>query len=65
MSNTENTETQNVSQEQLLEPQFNDLLLELNQNTQDKYLNCQVEYNTLTEEYIPSTSCKSNVWVLP
>ena len=37
MSNTENTETQNVSEEQLLEQQFNDLLLELSQDTQDKF----------------------------
>ena len=30
-------------------------------NTQDDYFNCQEECNTLTEEYIPSTSCKSNI----
>ena len=46
MSNTENTETQNVSEEQLLEQQFKDLLLELNHDTQDEYFNCQGECNT-------------------
>ena len=64
MSNTENTETQNVSEEQLLEQQINDLLLELNQDIQ-KYFYCQEEFNTLTEEYILSASCTSNIWVLP
>ena len=64
-SNTENAETQNVSEEQLLEQQFNDVLLELYQDTQDDYFNCQKENNTLTEEHILSTSCKSNTWVLP
>ena len=65
MSHTESTDTQNVSEEIFLEQQFNDLLLELNQDTQDEYFNCQEECNTLTEEYILSTSCKSNIWVLP
>ena len=37
MSNTENAETQNVSEEILLEQQSNDLLVELNQDTQDEY----------------------------
>ena len=41
MPNTENTDTQNVFEETLLVQQFNDLLLELNQDTQDKYFNCQ------------------------
>ena len=41
MSNTENTDTQNGSEETLLEQQFNDLLLELNQDTQDENFNCQ------------------------
>ena len=40
MSNTENTDTPNVSEETLLEQQFNHLLLELNQDTQDEYFNC-------------------------
>ena len=39
MSNTENTETQNVSEKQILEQQFNDLLTEWNQDTQDEYIN--------------------------
>ena len=65
MSNTEKTETQNVSEEHILEQQFNVLLLILNRDTQDEYSNCQEKCNTLTEEYILSTSCKSNVWVLP
>ena len=60
-SNTENTDTTNVSEETLLEQQFNELLLELNQDTQDEYFNCQEECNTLTEEYILSTSCKNNM----
>ena len=46
MSNTENTETQNVSEEQ----HFKDLLLELNQDTQDGHFNCQEECNILKEE---------------
>ena len=54
-----------MSEETLLEQQFNDLILELNEDTQDKYFNCQEEGNTLTEEYILSTSCKSNIWILP
>ena len=65
MSNTENCETQKVSEEKLLGQQFNDCLCELNQDTQDEYFNCQEECITLTEEYILSTSCKSNIWVLP
>ena len=64
-SNTENTKTQNVSEEHLLEQQFNALLLEINQETQDKNFNCQEECNTLTEEYFLTTSCKSNVLVFP
>ena len=63
--NTENTDTPKVSEETLLEQQFNDLRLELNQDTQDEYFNCQEKCNTLTEEYIFSTSCKNNIWVLP
>ena len=47
------------------EQQFNDLLLELNQDTQGEYFNCLEECNNLTEEYIFSTLCKSNIWVLP
>ena len=65
MSNNENTDIQNVSEETLHEQQFNDLLLELNQDTQAEYFNCQEECNTLTEDYNLSTSCKSNIWVLP
>ena len=64
-SNTDKTDTTNVSEETLLEQQFNDLLLEFNQDTQDEYFNCQEECNTFTEEYILSTSCKNNIWVLP
>ena len=63
-SNTEQTETQNASEERLLERQYNDLLSELNQNTQDKYFKCQMECNTHTGGYIFSTSCKINIWVL-
>ena len=36
-SNTENMEKRSVSQEKLLEQQFHDLLLELNQGKQDEY----------------------------
>ena len=43
------------SEETLLEQQFNDLILELNQATQNEYFNCQEECNTRTEEYILST----------
>ena len=39
--------------------------MELNQDTQNEYFNCQEECNTLTEEYILSTSCKTNIWELP
>ena len=63
--NTENIDTPNISEETLLEQQFNDLLLELNQETQDENFNCQEECNTLTEEYILSKSCKNNIFVLP
>ena len=65
MSNTENADTQNVLEEKLLEQQFNDLLIELNPNDQYEYFNCQEKFNTLTEEYILSTSCKSYIWLLP
>ena len=65
LSHTENNETQNASEETLLEQQFNDLLLELNQDTSDEYFNSKEKCNTLTEEYILSTSCKSNICVLP
>ena len=58
-SNTQNRETQNVSEEQFLEQQVNELLLELNQDTQDEKFNCQEEVNTLTEEHIISTDYKS------
>ena len=64
-SNTENTDTTNGSEETFLEQQFNDLLLESNQDTQDGYFNCQERCNTVTEEYILSTSCKNNLWLLP
>ena len=63
ISHTDNENTQNVSEETLLEQQSNDLLLELNQDNQDEYFNCQEECNALTEEYILSTFCKSNIWV--
>ena len=65
MWNTENTDTTNVCEERLLEQQFNDLLLELNKDTQEEYFNYQEEFNTLNEEYILSTSCKNNILVLP
>ena len=43
--------TTKMSQKKLLlEQQFNDLLLELNQDTQEEYFNCLEECNTLTEE---------------
>ena len=61
-SNTENKDTTNVSEETLLEKQINDLLLELNQDTQDEHFKCQEEFNTLTEEYTLSISCKNNIW---
>ena len=64
MSNTESIDTTIVSEETLLEQQLNDLLLELNQGTQDEYFPCKEECNTLTEENILSTSCKNNIWVL-
>ena len=63
--NTEKTDTTNVSEETLLEQQFNYLLLKLNQDTQDEYFSCQEKCNTLTEDYILFTSCKNNIWVLP
>ena len=47
-SHTETTDKQNVSEETLLEQQFNDLLLELNQETPDENFNCQEECNTFT-----------------
>ena len=64
-SNTEKTETSNVSEETLFEQQFNGLLLELKQETQDEYFNCQEECNTLTETYILFNSCRNNIWALP
>ena len=48
-----------------MEQQFKDLLLELNHDTQDKSFNCQEEGKTLTEEYVLSSSSKSNIWFLP
>ena len=45
-SHTENTDTTDVSEETLVEQQFNDLLLELKQDTQSEYFNCQEECNT-------------------
>ena len=51
-SNKEQMESQNVSEEQLLEEHFHDLLLELNRDTQDEYFDCQDECNTLKEEHI-------------
>ena len=36
-SHSETTETQSASEKQLLEQQINDLLQELNQDTQDEY----------------------------
>ena len=65
ISNAENRETKNVSEKQLLEHHFINLLLELNQDTQDNCFDCQEEANILTEEYILSTSSKSNICVLP
>ena len=48
-------ETQRFSEEQLLDQQFNDLFLELNQDTQDKYFNCQEKFKTFAEECILTT----------
>ena len=62
---TEITDKTNVSEETLLEQQFNVLLLELIQDTQHENFNCQEECTTLTEEYILSISCKNNICVLP
>ena len=45
-SKTENTDTLNVSEETLLKQQFNELLLELNPDTQDEYYNFQEVCNT-------------------
>ena len=59
---TENTDTPNFTEETLLEQQFNDLLLSLNQEIQGDYFNSQEECNTLTDEYILSTSCKNNIF---
>ena len=39
--------------------------MELNQDVPDEHFNCQEESNTLREEHTLSTSCKTNVWVLP
>ena len=39
--------------------------MELNQDTQDEYFNRQEECNTLSEEFILSISCKTNLWLLP
>ena len=50
-SNKEGTKTQNNSEKQLLEQQFNDLLLDLNQYAQDEYFICQEECKISTEEY--------------
>ena len=54
--NTVNTDISNVSAETHPEQQITDLFLELNQDTQNEYFNCRKECNTLTEEYILSTS---------
>ena len=54
-----------VSGETILEQIFNYILLELNQDTQDKNFNCKEECKTLTEGCILCTSCKNNIWVLP
>ena len=40
------------------------MILKLNQDEQDEYFNCQEEFNTLTEEYSFTTSCKSKLWLL-
>ena len=64
-SNTESGDTSNVSKETLLEQQFNHLLLELNQDTQDEYFNCQYKCNTLTEAQILSTFFKNHMRILP
>ena len=48
-----------------VEHQFNELLLELNNDTQDECFNSQEDCNTLTEEYLLSSSCKNNIWLLP
>ena len=54
-----------VSDEQILKQQFKDLLLELNQDAEVKHFKWQEKLITLIEERIFSTSCKSNIWVLP
>ena len=46
--NTSHPETKTDSEENLLDKQFKLLLLEVNQDTQDKYFNAQEELNTLT-----------------
>ena len=51
-SNTEHMKKRSVSQEKLLEQQFHDLFLELNQGKQDEYFNFQEECNSPTEENI-------------
>ena len=49
-SNTEQMKTQKISEEQLLEQQFNDLLFELQQNTPDEDFSSQGECNIITQE---------------
>ena len=64
-SHTEHNRSRNVSRELFLEQQFNDLLLELNQEIQDEYFKCQEECNLLTEKHNFSASCKSKIGALP
>ena len=64
ISQSETTETQNVSEQQLHEQNFKDLQLDLNRDKKDEYFNCQEGSNALTEFYILSTSCKTKIWKL-
>ena len=49
----------------MLGNQFKDLLMELNQDTQDEHFNCQEECSTLEEEYNHSNSYKATFRYYP
>ena len=50
-----NTLRKNLSEEKLLEQQFNNLLLKLNRDPQHKYFICREGFNTLPNECTLST----------
>ena len=39
--------------------------MELNHDTQNDDFNCQEEFNALTDEYMLSTLCITNIWAPP